>query len=47
MAGDYYFGETGNSTKCVDIGGYRLKFRDGDLINEMYEGFIVIPCYVT
>jgi hypothetical protein len=40
-----FFNRTENSNKCVDIGGYRLKFRDKDLINKMFEGFSVIPFY--
>jgi hypothetical protein len=45
---DNYFGETGNSSKSVNIGGYTLKFMDGDLTYEIFDknpGFIVIPCY--
>ena len=40
-----YFDRTENRNKYADIGGYRLKFRDKDLVNEMFEGFSIIPFY--
>ena len=40
-----YFDRAENRNKIVDIGGYRLKFRDKDLVNEMFEGFSIIPFY--
>ncbi len=40
-----YFNRTENRNKYPDIGGYRLKFRDNDLVNEMFEGFSIIPFY--
>jgi hypothetical protein len=41
----YYFSRNQNMNKTIDIEGYRLKFRDGDLKSEMFAGLSVIPCY--
>jgi hypothetical protein len=40
-----YFSRTQNINKTIDIEGYRLKFKDGDLKSEMFAGLSVIPCY--
>jgi hypothetical protein len=40
-----YFNRAGDSNKSVDFGGYRLKFRDKNLVNEMFEGLSIIPFY--
>jgi hypothetical protein len=40
-----YFIRAENRNKTVSVGGYRLKFMDGDLKSEMVTGFSIIPCY--
>ena len=40
-----YFTRAENSNKCVNIGGYILKFRDEDLVTELFEGLSIIPFY--
>jgi hypothetical protein len=40
-----YFYMAENRNKYPDIGGYRLKFRDMDLVNEMFEDLSIIPFY--
>jgi len=40
-----YFNRAENRNKYVDIGGYRLKFRNKDLVNELFEGFSIMPFY--
>jgi hypothetical protein len=40
-----YFTRSENRNKPVSIGGYRLKFMDGDFKSEMAAGMNIIPCY--
>jgi hypothetical protein len=41
---DYFF-KAENRNKNIEIGGFTLKFRDKDLVSEMFEGFSIIPFY--